>query len=300
MRILIAEDNRVSRQMLVGVLEKAGYEPIQAADGADAWQKLQQADGPKLAIIDWMMPEMDGLEVVRRVRKMDALQPPYLIMLTSKDEQADIIAGLDAGADDYLTKPFDAQELRARIRVGMRIIRLQSILAQAAQTDSLTGLHNRAGILRTLQHECSRSMRDGTIVGIAMIDIDHFKKINDTYGHPAGDDVLRELAERCETHLRPYDSLGRYGGEEFLAVAPECPPEEGPWERLRRAVAAEPFETGGGEVEITISVGAAYGYGSADAESLVQAADRALYEAKDSGRNQVQSGPLMTGGEGAA
>ena len=288
MRILIAEDDLTSRRILSVVLKKSGYDVVETADGEEAWKVMQQPDAPGLAVLDWMMPGMDGLEVVRRVRAIQSTRPPYLIMLTAKGEKADVVAGLDAGADDYLAKPFDLRELQARVGVGARIFRLQRVLARAARTDSLTELPNRAGILRSLEYEFSRSKREGYVVGIALLDIDHFKGVNDTFGHPAGDDVLREFGHRCRMSLRAHDSVGRYGGEEFLVVAPHCKAGEAPWERLRAAVASSPFKTRAGEVSVTASIGVAYGIGDLPPEKLIAEADQALYRAKESGRNRVR------------
>ncbi len=296
MRILVAEDDFTSRNVLVSVLAKSGHEVVETANGMDAWEAMQQENPPLLAIIDWMMPEMDGLEVCRRVRQMELEQRPYIIMLTALNDKDHLCEGLNAGADEYIGKPCDPAELRARVGAAERIISMQGTLAQAAQTDALTQLPNRAGILRTLRLELSRAPREGQAVGVALLDIDHFKKVNDTYGHPAGDDVLRILGVRCQEAMRPYDVLGRYGGEEFLVVAPNCDPSNGPWERLREAVASSPFPTCAGDVPVTVSIGVAYEDGSMGLEKVIAAADVALYRAKEKGRNRVETDVyLLTG-----
>ena len=202
MRILIAEDDFTSRTVLSGVLKKEGHEVMATVNGAEAWEALQQPDAPVLVILDWMMPEMDGPEVVRRVRALQTDRPPYIIMLTTKGDKADIIAGLDAGANDYLAKPFDPGELRARIEVGRRMVEMQDaliesreILTHQATHDPLTGLPNRRAILDRLREELARTRRHDDMLAVGMFDIDHFKQVNDTYGHQTGDDVLCGLAQ---------------------------------------------------------------------------------------------------------
>jgi diguanylate cyclase (GGDEF)-like protein len=230
MRILIAEDDHTSRTVLAGVLKKNGHEVVMTVNGAEAWQILQQPDTPRLVILDWMMPEMDGLEVLRLIRSLKTDRLLYVIMLTSKVEKANIIAGLDAGANDYLAKPFDAGELRARIEVGRRMVEMQdalsesrAILAHQATHDQLTGLLNRRAILDRLHEELVRARRYGDVLAVGMIDIDHFKQVNDTYGHQAGDDVLCGFVQILSKSFREYDAIGRVGGEEFLVIAPIKP-----------------------------------------------------------------------------
>ena len=299
MRVLIAEDDRISRRLIEKTLEKWGYTVVSCADGNEAWQILKENDAPRLAILDWMMPGLDGIEVCRRVRQMPDEVYRYLILLTAKAGKEDIIEGLDAGADDYLTKPFNSQELQVRLRAGRRIIELQSALLETrdklklqASHDPLTGLWNHEEILKTLGMELERSKREKTCVGVFMADIDHFKRVNDTHGHLAGDAVLRLLAERMKRSVRCYDVIGRVGGEEFLILAPDCDREEIAVlaERIRREVEAEPFDTAEGMLDVTISIGAACSsmFPGATDEELYAAADEALYRAKDAGRNNVQ------------
>jgi two-component system, cell cycle response regulator len=287
MRVLVAEDDYTSRAMLSAVLRKGGYEVIEAADGTQAWDILRAADAPKLVILDWMMPGMDGLEVIRRVRGIETAQPPYIIMLTAKGDSADIVSGLEAGADDYVAKPFDSAELHARLKVAERVIRLQARLATEACIDAMTGLPNRASILRSLKRELSRVARVGGGVAVGLFDIDHFKRVNDTFGHAAGDDVLREFGARCTAAMRSYDTLGRYGGEEFLMVAPMRETSAKLWERARASVAATPFKTNRSPVRVTVSIGIAFGRSGNDIDALIASADAALYRAKENGRNQI-------------
>jgi two-component system, cell cycle response regulator len=298
MRVLIAEDDPVSRRVLQAHLSKWGYEVVVTADGADAWKVLQGNDLPSLAILDWMMPSMDGIEVIRRLRGRGDPSYVYVILLTAKSQKEDIVAGLEAGADDYLVKPFDAHELRARIRTGKRILDLQrellavqAALREEATHDPLTKAWNRAGILEILQRECARAQRQQASLGVVMADLDHFKPINDTYGHMAGDEVLREIVRRMTASVRSYDSIGRYGGEEFVVVFPDCGAESAfqRADQLRRDITTRPVETSSAPVSVTASLGvAASDQGHCGSyEVLLRAADSALYRSKAAGRNQT-------------
>lgn len=296
MRILIAEDDSTSRTILAGVLKKNGHEVVATVNGAEAWQAMQNPDAPGLAILDWMMPEMNGPDVVRLIRAMPTDRPPYIIMLTSKSEKADIIAGLDAGADDYLSKPFDPGELRARIEVGRRMLELQATvlaanaaLAHEATHDPLTGIYNRRAIMEALSRELSREERQRNGLAIGMCDIDYFKKINDVHGHQVGDEVLCGVVRLMVKCLRQYDSVGRFGGEEFVVITPGV--KEGDvgalYERFRATVADNPIVTRAGEIPITLSIGVAVCGQSDKMDELLASADTALYQAKNGGRNRV-------------
>ncbi len=295
MRVLIAEDDLTSRVLLKKVLEKWGYDVAVTTNGADAWQALQADDAPRIAILDWMMPEMDGIDVCRRVRALDTRQPPYVILLTALGEKGHMMTGFEAGADDYVGKPYDPAELRARIEVGRRLVELNEELIETqirlevqAHTDPLTGLRNRRAIVEMLEEELQRSSREHTRLAVGMLDIDHFKLVNDECGHAAGDDVLCELARRMESVLRPYDSVGRFGGEEFLVVMPGVSSAElgELLERLRGAASQAPFTADARDLAVTVSLGGAvYTGGSMDA--LIARADDALYEAKARGRDLV-------------
>ena len=251
---------------------------------------LEQEESPKLVILDWMMPHMDGVEVCRAIRKRAAERYVYIILLTANGQQEEINEGLEAGADDYITKPFDLQELKARLRVGKRILELHEQLVSQASHDSLTSLLNRSAILEVLQKELIRSARAGTPVAVIMTDLDHFKNVNDTYGHLAGDAVLREAARRMSASLRAYDSVGRYGGEEFLIVAPGCSAAEGAElaERLRKCVCGGPIDASGDTIFATMSFGVAATCDVKEVNQLLRVADEALYAAKKAGRNRVE------------
>ena len=301
MRILIADDDLTSRSILSAVMKRAGYEVVEVVNGAEAWQVLQQENAPRLVILDWMMPEMDGLEVLRRVRSVETEQPPYIIMLTAKEERDDVIEGLEAGANDFLSKPFDAGELRARISVGRRMVELQEALLKNRETllyqatyDELTGLMNRRAILERLKENIARAERHGECLAIGICDIDHFKKVNDTYGHQAGDDVLRELAALFNNNLRPYDSVGRMGGEEFLVVAPIMPGLEpnAIFDRLHDRVSQTKIKTRAGDLVVTLSIGVACASKGSAVDDLLDAADTAMYQAKEQGRNRVVYAPI--------
>ena len=295
MRVLIAEDDLTSRILLRKVLEKWGYEVVVTEDGAAAWDVLRGADPPRIAVLDWMMPEMDGVEVCRRARSLETRQPAYIILLTALGEKENLVTGFEAGADDYVGKPYDPAELHARLEVGRRLVELNDELVEAqlrlevqASTDALTGLANRRCILERLEDEVRRAAREGGTLGVGMVDVDLFKHVNDSYGHTVGDEVLWEVARRMQRALRPYDRVGRVGGEEFLVLAPgvTAPELEQLLERLRAAVGSVPFTPQGHEFPVTVSAGGAVSCGE-PGEALVARADAALYEAKARGRDRV-------------
>jgi two-component system, cell cycle response regulator len=300
MRILIADDDAISRKLLRASLVKFGYEVIVCSDGNQAWQILQKEKAPNLVLLDWVMPGMDGVEVCRQVRGMGRHSYVYIILLTGKGAKEDVVEGLEAGADDYLIKPFDPSELQVRLRAGARIVQLQEELLSAldasrfaASHDPLTQLWNRAAIMDIAGKERVRAMREGTTVCVVMADIDYFKHVNDQYGHLAGDAVLREVAQRISNSVRPYDSVGRYGGEEFIVCLPECQLGEAEQiaERLRVAIGGNPISSAEGIFHVTISLGVASGELGTDrsVESIIHASDEALYRAKNLGRNRVES-----------
>ena len=299
MRILIAEDDITSRRVLETALNKWGYTVESTCDGNEAWEKLQDTDAPRLLILDWMMPGMEGIDVCEKLRTKSLANESYtyVILLTAKDEKAEIVMGIEAGADDYVVKPFDPEELRVRVRAGERIIDLQSkllaakeALAVQASHDPLTGIFNRRAIFRVLNTELSRVRRDNKALSIVMCDIDHFKNVNDTFGHQIGDEVLCRFVERIHAVVRDYDHVGRYGGEEFLIIVPGVcgTPSESLFERIRRSVAETEMHTTSGNIPITASFGVASSDGTDNIDDLIRAADSALYHAKASGRNRFE------------
>lgn len=291
MRILVADDEEISRIKLERLTASWGYEVISARDGDEAWGVLKRDDAPLLAVLDWIMPGVDGAELCRRVREARCTPYTYVIMLTGRTDPKDIIQGMDAGADDYVKKPFDPQELKVRLRAGRRIVELQEALRLQATHDSLTGAWNRGAIIEMLDRELARTKREGTTLGLVMADLDHFKQVNDVHGHQAGDAALTAAVQRMTRVMRRYDYLGRYGGEEFLVLLPRCDLAEaaGIAERLRCAVADGPVATPAGPIALTVSLGVATSddAGRVTSEALLQRADAALYEAKRLGRNQV-------------
>lgn len=296
MRVLIADDELVSRRILQNTLERLGHEVTVASNGIEAQRILLSPDGPRLAILDWMMPGADGLSVCRAVRS-ESSSYVYVIVLTSKARREDLAAAFDAEVDDFVTKPFDPAELRARLRSGERVLHLQTslleiqeLLKQQATHDSLTGLWNRAKVLHQLELESGLAARKNKPMSVAMIDIDHFKSINDRFGHAAGDDVLAQAAARMRSSLRETDHISRYGGEEFLVVLPETDQTLAfeVAERLRRAIEAAPVDTDAGPLNITVSIGVATGRPDVpDVDTLIGVADAALYRAKAAGRNRT-------------
>jgi two-component system, cell cycle response regulator len=308
-RVLVAEDDALFRRILQGWLENWGYRVTIAGDGARAWKILQQDFPPQLLILDWMMPAINGLELCRKVRERNQVPYQYILLATAKDGKKDLVRGLEAGADDYLIKPFDRSELQARLRACNRILTLQDSQIQAqeqlrfqATHDQLTGVLNRAEIMRTLHRELTRSAQSGAPTGLLMLDLDHFKKINDTHGHLTGDAILKEVTQRITKAVRGYDSVGRYGGEEFVIVMPGCSREQIDQgaERVRSAVDNGPVLVRDPvqelQVIVTISIGATVVTdGSVSDTEMLTAADRALYRAKELGRNcTVLSDPVLS------
>ena len=296
--VLIADDDPVSRQLLSSLLGKWEFRVIAACNGKEALKVLSGDRSPRLAVLDWMMPELDGLQVIKQVRALRSQPYTYMLLLTVRDRREDILAGLAAGADDYLIKPFQAEELKARLLVGKRILELQHRLMSALEIaefrgthDALTGLYNRAAILDVLQREAVRSRRENTSLAIVMLDADNFKLVNESYGHLVGDEVLKLMALRMKSVLRAYDWLARFGGEEFMVVAPHCQLPEGIAiaERIRSCIATDDLLIGNLSIKATVSVGVVAAEGeSATVAPLLAGADTALALAKSRGGNRVE------------
>jgi len=294
-KVLIAEDNAVSARILQKNIKDWGYEVVLVQDGKKAWLALQKEE-IRLAVLDWMMPEINGIQLCKKIREIDYSKEnqeyTYVILLTAKDEQKDLIKGFSAGADDYITKPFNQLELKARLKTGKRIIDLQRQLQEQASRDNLTGAWNRKRMFRILDKEINRAQREDLPMAIIMIDIDKFKAVNDSHGHRIGDLVLKEIAIILKNNLRNYDEICRYGGDELLIILPNCNSAKTKIiaERLRKNVLKHKITTDADSVNITLSLGGASteNYSSdVTSEALILASDEALLEAKNKGRNCV-------------
>ena len=296
-RVLVVDDDPFTRKLLDRQLSAAGYRVTAAADGESAWEELKKTP-PDLVLLDIRLPGIDGLEILEWIRRESESRRLPVIMLSGLDRPREVVRGLELGANDYVTKPVSMPVLLARIRTQLMISdmvkRLETqarILARLASYDQLTGAFNRRGLEQILKTEVERSLRYRQPLSALMLDIDYFKPVNDRYGHPIGDLVLRRIAGIISSTLRSTDLLCRYGGEEFLIILPHTGLERAleAGERIRREIAGEPFRDQGLEIPLTVSLGAAgLDPEAADpAEELIAAADRALYRAKREGRNRV-------------
>jgi len=304
--VLIAEDDPVSRMLLEKTLVKAGYEVAVVKNGREALESFSKKFYP-IVLTDWMMPEMDGLKLCTAIRKIILTGYVFIFLLTARDSTDDMVAGLEAGADDYLTKPFNRAELIARLKTATRVLELEKSLKDANEeirilsiTDTLTRCYNRTFMDEQLPKELKRAVRYNHPISLVMVDIDHFKRVNDTYGHQAGDEVLKELVRSINRSIRSdVDWVARYGGEEFLVVFPETDFEraEALAERLRRDISQKTVQIKEEEVRITASFGVS-GFRSltplreVSHETMISLADESLYQAKEEGRNRVIGRPI--------
>ena len=306
--ILLAEDDPVTRMLMTRFLKKAGYEVDAVADGAEALDKMTSRYYPML-VTDWEMPGMDGVALCKAVRNMALDGYVYALLLTARDAKDHIVAGLDAGADDYLVKPVHEAELIARLNAGRRVLALEHSLRIANHrnrvlsiTDALTGAYNRRYLMEQLPREVERCRRYAYPLSVIMCDIDHFKNINDTHGHAVGDDVLQQLLARVQRSIRSNsDWIARLGGEEFLMVFPETDFKAAMFvaEKIRATVNAMPFATRAGDVSVTASFGvASTGPTGPDLsmriEGLIKTADQCLYRSKEEGRNRSAGSEIPT------
>jgi two-component system, cell cycle response regulator len=303
MRALIADDDPVTRAILIKALKPWDLELTVAADGTEAWEALSSGQPPEIAIVDWMMPGMDGIELCRRVREYPALAGIYVILLTGRGSRTDLVAGLDAGADDYMVKPIDTEELRARVQVGIRVANLQGRLAdrvtelqgardhlaRLVSTDALTNLYSRRWWFELAATEFSRCRRYDRAFSVMVIDLDYFKQVNDTFGHDAGDKLLRAFADMLQIECRQSDILGRLGGEEFAILVPETPvgAAQPIASRIREACRnVKVTAPAGDDVTCSCSIGISQVQSDDDdIDDVLRRADAALYEAKRSGRD---------------
>lgn len=298
MKILIADDNLAELSILQSYLIRWGYEPLVFSDSLQVMPALEGPDAPQLVVLDWMMPNLDGIDICRKIRERSDTSYTYVILVSGRVLKEDAVIALEAGADDFIAKPYYPEELEMRLRSGKRVLDLQASLLAAqealkyqASRDELTGLWNRSGILNILERELIRVVRDGQCAAVMLIDIDLFKPINDTYGHLCGDAVLREVAQRILNSIRPYDSLGRFGGDELLLVIPagDQPDLKSVAERVRTSVADTEIAMPECCVSVTVSVGFTIAPKGRKVviEEIIQSADQALYLAKRQGRNRV-------------
>lgn len=295
-KVLVVDDEKIGRTLLERWTREWGYDVV-LADSGEACLDLLHADSSiQLVVLDWLMPGISGTEVCAQVRKEFIDRYVYLILLTGKSETEDAVAGLEAGADDYVKKPCNPKELQVRLNAGQRVVELERALTSArerlaheAAHDGLTGSLNRRAIMEELTRELLRAARSREPVSVILADVDHFKRVNDTFGHGAGDEVLREVSRRIQRGLRNYDRAGRYGGEEFLVVLSGCAQEgaEAVAERIRQTVEREPIFCGREPLTVTVSLGVACSESDASVERLIRAADLALYRSKHGGRNRV-------------
>ena len=295
--VLIADDSLVVRAVVRARLEDEGYDVVEADNGDAAVVTCVQSP-PDVVLLDVEMPGLDGHQVLERLKRDEALTDIPVVFLTGRTSMDDVVAGLRAGAHDYLKKPFEAAELVARVASAVHVKKLQDRLRErnadlerVSRTDTLTGLHNRRHLEEQLTREHSSARRAHRDLGLVLLDIDHFKRVNDTYGHAAGDRVLCEFAQRMTRQLRAGDVAGRWGGEEFLVILPDTDPAGALHvaERIRASVDATPFDTseaGGPAISMTVSGGCVVGPADTP-DDLVSAADDGLYAAKDAGRNRI-------------
>lgn len=304
--ILVADDEPINRSLIQRRLERAGYKVLTAENGREAVEKTLAAM-PDLVILDVMMPVMDGLEACRHIKDDETTRDIPIIFLSARDETEVKVNGLSLGANDYISKPFKAEELLARVDVAMRLkherdhlretveeARAHAEIAQErAMTDALTGLLNRYGLQRSLSREHAEARRYRRPLACLMIDIDNFKRVNDTYGHNAGDVALQQVATILTEAVRRSDMVFRYGGEEFLALLPETDLEGAValGEKIRETTASRLFGNGQHIFPLTLSVGAANLSDRESGNDMIARADLALYQAKEQGRNRVESAP---------
>jgi diguanylate cyclase (GGDEF)-like protein len=300
LRLLLVEDEPIQRRVLERRLAKAGYLVDTAKDGQEAFARILR-EHYQILITDWDMPGMDGATLCRRVRQAELPGYLYILLLTGHEDVCDIVAGLEAGADDYLKKPANEAELLARLKPGARILELERSLREAhaqvrmlSMTDALVGTFNRRYLVDQLAIEIERSKRHNRPLAVVMADIDHFKSVNDTHGHLVGDEILQQFAERVRSSIRQSDWLARYGGEEFVIVLPDTRLSEASTvaEKIRTRIASTPMPTSVAELHVTASFGVAAqaadgGFESETVLTLLNRADSNLYRSKISGRNRV-------------
>lgn len=301
LKILVVDDERIDRRIVEKTLTRLGYDVVLADSGEAAWEKIQE-EPIRFVITDWNMPLMDGIQLIKKIRSTALPGYVYTILVTSNSKDEDIVEGLYAGADDYLTKPFNPTELEARVAVGERMLALEDGLMQAnnqleklAMVDSLTGLLNRRAIYKFARGELERARRVSEPISVIFLDVDKFKEVNDEYGHLTGDEALKLVAQVIKKRSRAYDGIGRWAGDEFLIVLPGASAEDAQnaAERIVEGIAATKLALPeGGILSIAASAGVATQEKMTGAiallDDIIQRADEALYRAKEAGGNQVE------------
>ena len=299
MKILIIDDSPDALAVAKARLAHEGHE-ILCADGGKEGLEAAGRENPDLILLDVDMPDLNGFDVCRRLKADAELCMVPVIFLSGSGGQEEKVKGLNIGAMDFVTKPFDAFELRARVNAALRTKHMQDLLIKHAKIDPLTGLRNRRALDERLAQEWSRLSRHGGRLSVIMADIDHFKNVNDRFGHPVGDEVLRQVARLLAEGCRDTDMPARYGGEEFVVVAPETAAQAATdfAERLRASICSAPLEVHGQAIKVTASFGVANNEGLDSPVKLIQAADEALYRAKEAGRNcvKIAEAPTTTDG----
>ncbi len=291
MDILIVDDDPITRLALCAAVEEWSFVPLVAGNAEDALRLLSGDTPPHLLIIDWSMPGMSGPELCKKLRERPDGQFFYILMLTGKDGNDAVVEAMESGADDFLSKPFDPRILKVRLGAGSRIVRLEQTLNQLASRDALTQCWNRRMIDELMSSSIAESNRKGTPLTLMVVDIDHFKNENDTYGHASGDIALKHTVDILNQNLREYDQVGRYGGEEFVVLLPSTD-KSSAWgiaERIRSSIQYSPAIISDAEtIPLTVSIGLAeVRNGNETPLSLFERADKALYTAKQKGRNRV-------------
>ncbi len=298
MKVLIAEDDSTTRRRLEKLLEEMDFEVVSCSDGLDAWEIIQSENAPHLLLLDWMMPGINGIEICQKIRKRAREPYTFILLLTSKGERGDYVKGMEAGADDYITKPYNHNELRVRLTAGKRIVELNEELLSVrdnferqATYDKLTGLYNRHFMVEILEKEFSRALRYQHDLSCLLLDLDNFKDVNDTFGHTFGDLVLREFSAGLEQNVRKSDISIRYGGEEFMVLLPNTGVAGAQIiaEKIRATCEKKKYDDGHNSIAVTVSIGIACikQHQLIDSKEIVACADKALYRSKAEGRNRI-------------
>lgn len=290
MKVIVAEDDAVTLMLIKEKLSGWGYTVVTASNGLEVLELLEQHNDAMLFLIDWQMPELDGIDLCIKLKNKRSLEISYVIILTSKSKTDNIVTALESGADDFIAKPFSPDELRVRLKVGQRVIESESKLLHQAKHDPLTNVLNHRAIIDDLSNLWARSKRDQSNLSVLMMDIDYFKKINDNYGHQAGDYALKQFCKLVKSEVRPYDQFGRYGGEEFTVCLPASDAKQAVAiaERIRKRVENTLVEYDGMCFSMTVSIGiSTFSESQQSYKEMLLGADKAAYKAKKKGRNCV-------------